>query len=301
MNRLLILLFLPFYLVAQPASDVLIFSYNRPLQLYALLESLKLYVAGMGKIHVIYRASEQQYENAYQEVYNDFPAVIAKQQGNNPEQDFKQLTLQSFNELQEEYIVFAVDDIVVTGYIDLHECVEQLKQTNAYGFYLRLGKNITYCYAHNKPEQVPPLQQITENVFAWRFNTATYDWGYPNTVDMTVYKKSDIAAALHSLRYSAPNTLEGRWAGTAGSIKNRLGLCYKHSKMVNLPLNKVQTVNKNRHMNFATPQELLDIFNSGLKISTADLCYIDNSSPHMEYEPVFIEREIKEFEPDNNW
>jgi len=38
-------------------TDLIVFSYDRPLQLYALLESLESYVTGLAQISVIYRVS----------------------------------------------------------------------------------------------------------------------------------------------------------------------------------------------------------------------------------------------------
>jgi hypothetical protein len=137
---------------------------------------------------------------------------------------------------------------------------------------------------------VPPLQSIINDVFAWKLSDGTYDWGYPNTVDMTIYNKNEITHILQQLPYTNPNTLESFWAATAGRVKNRYGLCYAHSKVVNLPLNRVQHVYGNRNMAFATPEELLEVCNCGFKIDTTDLLKINNNSPHMEYEPVFVKR-----------
>ena len=42
--------------------DIIIFSYDRPLQLYAFLESIDQYCVGVGKCFVLYRASDKDYE-----------------------------------------------------------------------------------------------------------------------------------------------------------------------------------------------------------------------------------------------
>ena len=53
-------------------ADFVIFSYNRPLQLYAFLESIEKYVAGIGSIQVIYRVSDDSYEEGYKVVKKEF-------------------------------------------------------------------------------------------------------------------------------------------------------------------------------------------------------------------------------------
>ncbi|HVW98901.1 MAG TPA: hypothetical protein VHA52_00440, partial [Candidatus Babeliaceae bacterium] len=54
-------------------TDLIVFSYNRPLQLYALLESVQRYVSNLNIIHVLCRISNSQYKKAYQELETFFP------------------------------------------------------------------------------------------------------------------------------------------------------------------------------------------------------------------------------------
>src|SRR5205814_3273364 len=102
-----------------------------------------------------------------------------------------------------------------------------------------------------------------------------------NNVDLTLYRKRNIAKYLQSLSYYSPNTLEGIWANEYHSIKHKLGLCYECTKMVNLPLNRVQNECQNAHMNFMTPLELLEKFNQQKKIDITLLHKIHNKAAHM--------------------
>lgn len=271
-------------------ADLIIFSFDRPLQLYALLESTERYVKNLGDIHVIYRSSNERYEYAYQDVFKRFTTIVPIKQGNNPKDDFKPLTIKSFNKTAHDYVIFAVDDIVVQNYIDCAHCIEILEKTDAYGFYLRLGKNTTYCYALNTPQRIPPLQEVLHDVYAWTFGAAEHDWRYPHTVDMTLYRKKDIKQDLTSLSYKAPNSCEGAWAGLGHRVINRKGLCYGHSKIVNIPLNKVQAEYNNRNENSISPVELLELFERGFKMDIDPLHTIENTSAHMAYVPLFIAR-----------
>ncbi len=272
-------------------ADLVIFSYDRPLQLYALLESVYRYVIDINSIAVIYRTSDDRYEQAFHEVALQFPEVIFLQQQSI--YDFKPLTIQAIENSTSDYIVFAVDDNIVKDYTSLHECIDQLEQADAYGFYLKLGAHLDYCYTENAPQAVPPLTHINGTIFSWDFEEGEKDWHYPNTVDMTLYRKKDLLDIFKLLDYRNPNLLEARWAGwwAQHGAPSNLGLCYADSKIVNIPLNKVQTAYvENRDMNLFTPQELLEMFENGYKMDIRPLYLMQNKAVHTEYEPTFISR-----------
>ena len=111
-------------------SDIVIFSYDRPLQLYSCLESIKHYVSGIHQISVIYKTSSPLFEEGYAIVKKDFPSTKFLHEG-----DFKKLAIQASFDPQCEYITFAVDDIILKDFVDLSECTKLLDQTKAYGFY----------------------------------------------------------------------------------------------------------------------------------------------------------------------
>lgn len=276
---------------ARKTADLVIFSFDRPAQLYALLESTAAYVTGLQSISVIYRASDEPYASAYDQVHASFPAANFVRQGKDPRADFKPLTIHhSFNSVS-PYILFAVDDIVVRDHIDIAQCIDAMERVNAYGFFLRLGSNLNYCYACSAGQPVPPLAEVAPQVYAWQFFQGTYDWRYPHTVDMTLYRKADIKEHFSALQYHNPNQLEARWSCLTLSIINRKGVCFAVSKIVNLPLNRVQHEFQNRHTNALSPEELLASWNQGLKIDIKPLHDIINKSAHMDYEPTFVARE----------
>ncbi|EKD49039.1 MAG: hypothetical protein ACD_64C00023G0003, partial [uncultured bacterium] len=49
----------------QHSVDLVVFSCDRPLQLYALLESVQQYARGLAEQHVIYRATDLKFEKGY--------------------------------------------------------------------------------------------------------------------------------------------------------------------------------------------------------------------------------------------
>jgi hypothetical protein len=241
-------------------------------------------------IRVVCRCSNKHYEKAYAEVWQKFPQVVVYQQAQNPEQDFKPLTMQAIAACPHDYIMFAVDDMIVTEYIDCAECIDLLERYAAYGFFLRMGKNLDYCYSMARVQKLPPFIVDDGSICLWQFAQGIYDWNYPHTVDMTIYRKNLVQRSLHGFDFKHPTLLEGIWASYGPHVNNQLGICFAHSKVVNLPLNLVQQVAANNHMGFMSCAQLLDLFNQHKKIDISLLYCIDNKSAHMAYVPTFIER-----------
>jgi glycosyltransferase involved in cell wall biosynthesis len=267
-------------------ADLIIFSYDRPMQLLALLESAEKELSSLGMKTVIYRASSDEYAAAYQEVETRFGDISFVKQSETPHQDFKPLVMKTL-ERGSPYVCFAVDDIIIKDRIDLAECIKSMQESGAYGFYLRLGRHVDQCYMLNRSQAIPQAIALEKGVHAWEFGLAEGDWGYPHSLDMTLYRKDDVKKAFEKLDFIHPNSLEAAWA--MKSPLHRIGLCYEHSKIVNIPLNLVN-VSSNRNMNLYTAKELLELFNAGKKIDIAPLYQICNRSAHMDYEPIFIAR-----------
>jgi hypothetical protein len=284
----LILLVLCAWISPLISVDFVIFSYDRPIQLYALLESSQLYIKGITQTYVIYRVSSEEYEQGYQRVMSDFPYVEFHRQGENPTQDFKPLTIDVAFGSSSEYIMFGVDDIIVKNYVDLAECISALESTHAYAFYLRLGAHLTCSYPAWQKQKVPPFTVVNDKMMLWQFSSGEMNWKYPNTVDMTIYRKSDIQEELMRIDYTSPNTLEYNWFCGAPRVMNNMGLCFYDSIIINVPINRVQSFCPTPHMNLYSPKQLLEIFVSGSKIDIKPLFKIKNNGCHMDYKPSFI-------------
>lgn len=272
------------------AVDLIVFSKDRPLQLYAFLESLTNNAKGFHDISVLCHAKNERIARAYDEVQQKFPHVdFVFQSRENPRGDFKQLLCSLVDHSHASYIIFAVDDIIVTDSFDIQECAQLLAQTKAYGFYLRLGKEISGCFMERRETGLPHLYPVQGGVgFLWQFDTGTGDWRYPNTVDMTLYPKTTVVQACHGLQYHSPNTFEGVWCGRVNLKAS--GLCFEKSKMINIPMNLVQTDWKNLATNSFSADQLLELFEKGLKIDVAALHKCPHKSPHVDMVPTFVKR-----------
>lgn len=276
--------------------DLVIFSYDRPMQLYAFLESVETYVSNPHLIHVIYRCTDKRFKKGYKKVFNRFPYVQGHIQGRHPEKDFKPMLKKCvFNKKSlTPYIMFAVDDIIFTDKVDLVECTAALKKYNAYFFSLRLGKNtVKNTLAINQSLEpvhvgVPLGRDLRRDMFVWNFTdpSAQGSWNYPNSTDVTIYRKKDLKRPFKKAIYTNPNILEGEWHWN-WQPRNKKCLCYNHSKAVNLPLNVVNPYWQSANINIST-WELLEKFMGGFKIDIGQFYKIDNYAPHMPYAPTFI-------------
>jgi glycosyltransferase involved in cell wall biosynthesis len=268
--------------------DILLFSFDRPMQLYACLESIACYMSHFAKISVIYRVSSERFAQGYEEVKRAFPQVDYYRQSEDPKRDFKPLVLRILFDSPAPHILFGVDDLIVKDDVDLASCVDWLERTGAYGFYLRLGKEIRFCYQSGSQQSVPQSAPLSSGIFAWDIPSAQGDWGFPHNLDMTLFRKRDLKHAFETMRYKTPNSLEYIWANEHAP-KRAIGLYFEHAKVFNLPLNVVGKTG-NPHMNFASPEALLTEFEKGWKIDIAPFDRINNDSPHFPVVPRFVPR-----------
>jgi glycosyltransferase involved in cell wall biosynthesis len=280
-------------------ADLLVFSYHRPMQLYALLESVEKNVRGLNQTTVLYRADTLEYKNGYATVKERFPTVHFVEQKNAPE-DFRDLTLQivfDSSPTPSEHILFAVDDMIVKHPVDLTSCVHALKASKAYGFYLCHSDQLDTCYMLNRHQGVPPhthLSGIATNspIFAWQFSAGADDWAYPNSLDMVLFNKETIKKDFYKIEFTSPTSLESKW--NLRAKKRGVGLFYAEAKCLNIPANLVTTNLEqdevHRFLSSYTTNELLQKFEEGLKIDIKPLSELDNRSRHVAADFAFIQR-----------
>lgn len=275
-------------------ADLVICSFNRPMQLYALLESIDQRVSGVDEVLVICR-SDDEYKTGYDIVQKDFPKARFFFQPNSARcrSSFKPLFVKSVYDRKlaaSSHVVFLMDDMLVLESIDLRVGENLLNDNpNIYGFYYRLGKNIIkQNFTITRDLVVPKLTSVGEDIYTWQFYAGTSDWHYQNNLDGTMYRKSQIQAAITNMEYVDPNTLESNWQrynkakGTAA--------CHGHSKTINIPMNIVDTSWQNKIIGNYTTKELNELFLAGKKM---DIYSLDSSlvtSVHQDIAFEFIDR-----------
>ena len=277
-------------------ADLIIFSYDRPLQLYALLESIDKNVTNIGKIYIICRTSSQEYEKGYHTVSQELADFFCKYDvtyiaQNAPYKDFREKTIACVNACENGHIFFAVDDMIVIRPINLDEVINALEESKAYCFQLRMGLSIEYCYTKKMNVKVPKGLIYREKFFVWKFADGIKDWCYPFSLDMGLYTKSFLVKELNSFHFNSPYSLEAKWYPySKNKFKQKYGICYLQSAVVNIPLNCLEKNSVNLHMNFATTEKIFELFSDGYKIDITSLQNYVPKSPHIHYEPTFIKR-----------
>lgn len=271
-------------------TNIIIFSFNRSMQLEALLRSMKKNLSEFdsSNISVIWKA-DKGYASGYTKVKNLYPSVnfIMEKSG-----EFKQQTLECMSESNTEILtMFLVDDIIFKlpfSFMDKPFTDMQYLSNHKYlCVSLRLDPSITHCYATNKSQQPPSTLPL------WNWIGQDGDWGYPMSLDGNVYMTSFIKKMVRSIEFSTPNELEAKLDNVArnnSQIMPYAMLCYDRSRLLNVPANRVQQVYQNRSEESFDIKTLNDLFCKENKvIDIRDFVGINNRSCHHPMTYSFIE------------
>lgn len=211
-------------------TDVIIFA-QTPEQLAELLASLKTQVQGFDHVFVMYQQSSIDDMNKYSYLSNVYPEstfyYIDEYRSN-----FKETLSNIYHQSPKDYILFCKGDTSFNMPLSLNQCINDLQETSAYAFYLKLD-------AQEGTQQYPHMPQVEcmNNVIAWNFSLARDKWSLANSLDMVLHKKSDsLALALENYYDLTPNGLERTWSNE-GNL-DRLGLCFKKAKTTPIPKGK---------------------------------------------------------------
>lgn len=205
---------------------ILIFSDNRPVQLYAILESIEKYVKKANQIYVLYQVQDKKAEQVYQKINKIFSGIqlIACDGAT-----YKAKTMQVLQQCSNTFILCMHDTVSFKNFIDIHQCIEQLEKTGAYAFYLSLGRNITKNSNLMRTLRLPPLVMLSNNICAWQFNFGEYEWRTPHTFNASIYRRSDLLAQFSEINFESLDTLEKMWDKCFFDFTD-VGLCFDESK-----------------------------------------------------------------------
>jgi len=263
----------------EETADLLIFSNDRPMQLFALLESVERHVLGIHQITVFYESSSGPSETGYLEVQLQFPKV----QFLKKEEDFKaQLMNTGFapSYSGSPYVLLATDRVIISDLIHLDEAIESLETTHAYGVYFDLHKELNYSSQLKRYQPIPittPLTGInTASVEAWQISWARDDWSNPGSLHFALYRKGDLAPLLAGLDFEDPEEMSREWnLSHQGDV---VGLFYDQPKSICLRSPK-------------NPATDLEKFLGGLKLDLSSFFQLTGPSRDLSIDPSYISRE----------
>lgn len=286
-------------------AECVMFSMDRALQLDAALGSYVKNVSNPAPVHLLYRATTLPHRKAYDEVLEEYQFVIANAVVQDKRETFKAQLLGIMDGIKSEKLFFLVDDDLFVERLDLDEFVQL--DTRAVIPSFRMGANLSECYTQQQPQPCPDFfclrnaaeltaerglpitEENRDDLLYWDWRQGRYDWAYPLSVDGHLFSTAEIRALAKHTEFHSPNTLEGNLQGYISFFKHRKGVCYRKSRMVNIPCNKVQTDNSNLHGDLHQ-DVLLEKWQNGLRIDYGALYGFDNNGAHQEIELAFVER-----------
>lgn len=269
--------------------QIIIFSFNRAMQLDALLRSINDFIGKdqCERVSVIYNTSSPDYEKGYailKERY-DCRFLKEKQVGRKPypfgcylnlfnwrklvrnpkarrqRTNFRDLTLQCLSNSDAELTMFLTDDSVFIEPVKLKDewLTYICNNPKSSQLSLRLGKQY----------DVQPLEsRVDDGMLSWRYsdNPTNNNWGYRFSVDAHLYQTHELKRVLSKCVFTNPSFLEG-FVQDYARRKNLWNNGYSliEPSILSYPLNMVQDVAGNESQN-VSPQMMNDLFLKGFKI-----------------------------------
>lgn len=228
--------------------NIVIYSKDRACQLDLLLRSIETNFENWENqnLTVIYKATFTDYRVGYDICrweHRNFMFVDEEKE------EFKRATMRCLNP-KNLFTLWFMDDNVMLRRFSKEDAHFQrfARDPNILCLSLRMHPGVTSCYTENKP--TPPPQISPEGIWDWTTNRHNGDWSYPMALDGHIFRTNTIAPLVNNLPYSNPNTMEGALAQHPIPIPQMI--CYPEPRIINIPANKVQTVNNNRAGNVDT-------------------------------------------------
>lgn len=228
--------------------DIIIFSKDRAMQLDALLCSISKYVENIGKVYVLYKASNIEFQKGYLKIFEKAIFLsMTTPQSYLPcqlfvETDFKKRLNEILSLVKTKRVLLLCDDVVFTDKVDLNVYVPWLSWNS---INLCLGFNIDWCNAKSCVQTIQHEFNMYKDLIRWKWTEEKHDFAYPNSIGASIFKTWWIKILAKILPYDCPNWLEGRmnnkWVKLF--IPKRT-ISYYKSKAYCLLLNQVQTVYK---------------------------------------------------------
>ncbi len=272
--------------------ECILFSMDRAMQLDALLTSYEKKVRHRAPIHLLLRTSDQNHRQAYDRVIQRHSNLLASavSQDKDGRPPFRSRLLALLDSVAAEKLFFLVDDIVFIEDTDLADFAgfDPLRFVPT----LRLAPHLSRCYTLDCPQPLPPFRSdlvADKDKLCWMWAEGRFDWHYPLSVDGHLFATGEMRQMAQAIDFTSPNTFELGLQRFLGRFIRRFGVCYRKSKIVNLPLNRVQSDAANRHADIHQ-DALLSLFNQGLTIDLERLYGIQNSSAHQEIPVAFVPR-----------
>ena len=263
----------------------IVFSKDRALQLYAMLESYFKYVENPFPLIIIYNAIDEKHEKSYRDVAKLFSKIKLV----NDQQGFRNTLLSELDKINTTNLFFLTDDNIFLRKVNLkHASIINPRESV---LSLRHSPRLSYNYTTQTNQKPPNFSSLEDNTGLLKFNwfEKNNQWSDPWSVDGHVYSTSEIQILSRISDFKAPNTYEAVLKTFGDLMINRCGLCYEKSIVLNMPINRVQDEVSNKSGEISI-DFLLDKWNKGYKINTSIFENYVPKSTHEEHSIIFQKR-----------
>lgn len=267
--------------------QIVIFSYNRAMQLDALLSSIKEHwTLSEVKVSILYNTSSEKYQKGYDllktiypffyfwkeskskpfyklsdyfSIYNMFK-IIKYKHCRKIKTNFREL-LNYILDDKCNYIMFLTDDSVFikdVQYTKLHlDYID--KNLNQNSISLRMGL---------KMNDMPEMLKLRYDIIKWNYSDYKNknNWSYRFSVDGHIYSMKKIKHLVKKIIFNNPTTLESHILDYSNKFRIlKSGITFKEPYLLSFPINIVQSIADNESQNLSVSL-LNDYFLNGYKI-----------------------------------
>lgn len=272
-----------------PGLVCIVFSRDRALQLHALLDTYLTFVINPVPLYVVYNASSQAHQSAYNELVKIFKERTGLFTFENEEGDFKNCLLAVLSKVQFRSVMFLVDDLIFIREVDFFE-LGLIDPTSSI-VSLRLSPHLKRSYTANMP-QLPPVfrdSSVSSNMVEFDWFKRGNEWSYPWSVDGHILSLAEVRVISRISLFRAPNSYENCLKSFNDIALNRKGVCFRESIILNLPINKVQNEINNKSGEIYS-DTLLEYWCHGLALDTRVFNNYIPTAPHEEHILSFMAR-----------
>lgn len=259
---------------SEQVLDIVIFSFNRAMQLNTLIASVYEYFQYPFKITVLYNCTAS-HSKGYEILKNRYPQInFVKEEKESkgyviselsklfnlkrylkyeyirsPKSDFRRKLISILSESNSQFVMFLTDDSVFISPVKLNKMLLQriAEQPENMQYSLRLGENIN-----------SPKNYAKESDFmVWSFydDENLRDWRYNFSVDAHIYDREYVLSLAKDIVFNNPNSYESfTKIRICQKKQQQCGVANLEPCILSFPINMVQTVQDNESLSVSTEQ-----------------------------------------------
>jgi len=227
--------------------QLMIFSYNRAMQLDLLVRGIRKHITGFDKIIVTFNYSTEEFHDGYKKLKEK--GLVDEwhcDKGIAHTPAFKNYLVKLMGD-EYDYTCLFSDDAIVYGKVSMDDVIAQMTD-DVISFSLRSGLNAEYSFYGGKTIIENPWGEYEDLGEFIKWDWTEYNPkrcnGYPiGFGDGCSFKTETIKDLLGRIEGQTPNEIERYLNNTGGreAITQKKLVAYKHSKLVSNPVNNVNT------------------------------------------------------------